>query len=208
MKRRDTLTLLSLGAATWLTACGGGSGSSTSTDSTGTDSTSTNNTSTGAGGGVTGSGTTDTTQVNGSTNLVALAQSDPNLSFLVEAVMAANLQDALSAPGPLTLFAPTNDAFTQLLSQLNISKTALLASGALLADILRYHVVAGRVLKANIPIDSPITTLEGSTFTVSSRLVITDQLLGSSRITATDVLASNGAVHVIDRVLLHRLVRV
>ena len=136
--------------------------------------------------------------------LLQTAQALPQFSILVEAVLAANLQDALSATGPLTVFAPTNDAFAQLVAQLNLSKEALLASGPLLTDILKYHVVPGRVLKADVTVDSPITTLEGSSFTVSSGLVITDQLLRSSRITATDVLASNGAIHVVDAVLLHR----
>lgn len=136
--------------------------------------------------------------------LLQTAQALPQFSILVEAVMAANLQNALSATGPLTVFAPTNNAFTQLLAELNVSKAALLASGPLLADILKYHVVPGRVLKADVPVDSPITTLGGSNFTVSSGLVITDQLLRSSRITATDVLAANGAIHVVDAVLLHR----
>jgi uncharacterized surface protein with fasciclin (FAS1) repeats len=139
--------------------------------------------------------------------LLQTAQALSQFSILVEAVMAANLQDALSAAGPLTVFAPTNDAFTQLLAQLNVSKEALLASGPLLADILKYHVVPGRVLKADVPVDSPITTLEGSSFTIASDLTITDQLLRSSRITATDVLASNGAIHVVDAVLLHRPMR-
>lgn len=139
--------------------------------------------------------------------LLQTAQSLPQFSILAEAVAAANLQDALSATGPLTVFAPTNDAFTQLLAQINFTKDTLLASGPLLADILRYHVVPGRVLKADVPIDSPITTLEGTTFTISRDLVITDQLFRGSRITATDVLASNGVIHVVDQVLLHRNIR-
>lgn len=139
--------------------------------------------------------------------LLQTAQALPQFSTLVEAVMAANLQDALSAAGPLTVFAPTNDAFAKLLTEINVSKEALLASGPLLADILRYHVVAGRVLKADVPIDSPITTLEGSTFTIGSDLMITDQLLRSSRISTTDVLATNGVIHVVDQVLLHQVMR-
>ncbi len=135
--------------------------------------------------------------------LLQTAQALPQFSILVEAIMAANLQDALSAPDLLTVFAPTNNAFALLLTELSISKTALLASGTLLTDLLRYHVVPGRVLKADVPIDSAITTLEGQTFTVSSDLVVTDQLLRGTHISATDVLASNGAIHVIDRVLLH-----
>jgi uncharacterized surface protein with fasciclin (FAS1) repeats len=83
----------------------------------------------------------------------------------------------------------------------------LLASGALLTDLLRYHVVPGRVLKADVPIDSAITTLGGQTFTVSSDLVVTDQLLRGTHISTTDVLASNGVIHVVDRVLLHAPMR-
>ena len=135
--------------------------------------------------------------------LLQTAQALPQFSILVEAIMAANLQDALSAPGPLTVFAPTNNAFALLLTELTIDKAALLASGALLTDLLRYHVVPGRALKADVPIDSAITTLEGQTFTVSSELVVTDQLLRGTQISATDVLASNGVIHVVDRVLLH-----
>ena len=139
--------------------------------------------------------------------LLQTAQALPQFSILVEAIMAANLQDALSAPGPLTVFAPTNNAFALLLTELTIDKAALLASGTLLTDLLRYHVVPGRVLKADVPIDSAITTLEGQTFTVSSDLVVTDQLLRGTQISATDVLASNGVIHVIDRVLLHAPMR-
>ena len=139
--------------------------------------------------------------------LLQTAQALPQFSILVEAIMAANLQDALSAPGPLTVFAPTNNAFALLLTELTIDKAALLASGTLLTDLLRYHVVPGRVLKADVPIDTAITTLEGKTFSVSSDLVVTDQLLRGTQISATDVLASNGVIHVIDRVLLHAPMR-
>ena len=139
--------------------------------------------------------------------LLQTAQALPQFSILVEAIMAANLQDALSAPGPLTVFAPTDNAFALLLTELTIDKAALLASGTLLTDLLRYHVVPGRVLKADVPIDTAITTLEGKTFSVSSDLVVTDQLLRGTQISATDVLASNGVIHVIDRVLLHAPMR-
>ncbi|MFX8024180.1 fasciclin domain-containing protein, partial [Acinetobacter baumannii] len=59
--------------------------------------------------------------------IVQTAQALPQFSILVEAVVAAGLQNALSAPGPLTVFAPTNDAFAALLTELGISKSALLA---------------------------------------------------------------------------------
>ncbi len=134
--------------------------------------------------------------------LVETAQSLPQFSILVEAVLAAQLQGALSATGPLTVFAPTNDAFAALLGELNISKAALLANTALLTKVLTYHVVNGRVLKADVPVGSPIASLQGETFSIDASLTITDQRARKAAITGTDVLASNGVIHVIDKVIL------
>jgi uncharacterized surface protein with fasciclin (FAS1) repeats len=134
--------------------------------------------------------------------IVQTAQALPNFSILVEAVVAAGLVDALSAAGPLTVFAPTNDAFVALLDELGITKEALLADTELLTKVLTYHVVNGRVLKAGVPVGSPITTLQGETFTVGATLAITDARARTSNITATDVLTSNGVIHVIDKVIL------
>jgi uncharacterized surface protein with fasciclin (FAS1) repeats len=135
-------------------------------------------------------------------NIVQTAQSLPDFSILVEAVVAANLQGALSGPGPLTVFAPTNEAFADLLTELGLTKEQLLANTDLLTQVLTYHVLNGRVLKADVPVGTPITTLEGETFTVDSSLAITDQRQRKANITATDVLASNGVIHVIDKVIL------
>jgi uncharacterized surface protein with fasciclin (FAS1) repeats len=135
-------------------------------------------------------------------NIVQTAQSLPLFSILVEAVVAADLQGALSAAGPLTVFAPTNEAFVALLTELGLSKADLLANKPLLTKVLTYHVLNGRVLKAAVPAGAPITTLQGETFTVDAALAITDRRGRKSNITGTDVLASNGVIHVIDRVLL------
>ncbi len=136
-------------------------------------------------------------------NVVETAQSLPDFSILVEAVVAADLQGALSADGPLTVFAPTNAAFAALLDEIGMTKDALLADKTLLTSVLRYHVVGSRTLKADVPIGMPIGTLEpGKTFTVGSSLAITDGSGRISNITATDVLTSNGVIHVIDKVLL------
>jgi uncharacterized surface protein with fasciclin (FAS1) repeats len=137
-------------------------------------------------------------------NIVQTAQANPDFSILVEAVVAADLVNALSAPGPLTVFAPTNAAFAALLTELSVSKSQLLADKALLTKVLTYHVVDGRVLKADVPINAPITTLQGETFTVSSALATTDQRTRTANIVTTDVLASNGVIHVIDKVILPR----
>jgi uncharacterized surface protein with fasciclin (FAS1) repeats len=135
-------------------------------------------------------------------NLVQTAQSLPDFSILVEAVVAAGLQDALAAPGPLTVFAPTNAAFAGLLEELNLTKEALLADVDLLTQVLTYHVVPGRVLKADVPVGAAITSLQGESFTVDATLAITDQRARKATITATDVLTSNGVIHVIDTVIL------
>ena len=138
-------------------------------------------------------------------NIVQTAQSDARFSILVEAVVAADLAGALSGAGPFTVFAPTNDAFAALLAELGISKDALLADKALLTQVLTYHVVPARVLKAQVPVGTPITSLQGDSFTIDATLSITDQAGRTASIVATDVLASNGVIHVIDKVILPRL---
>jgi uncharacterized surface protein with fasciclin (FAS1) repeats len=135
-------------------------------------------------------------------NIVELAQATPDLSILVEAVVAADLAGALSAPGPLTVFAPTNAAFADLLAELKITKEALLANKPLLTAVLTYHVVPAKVLKADIPFGTPIKSLQGETFTIDTTATITDARARTSAIKATDILATNGVVHVIDKVIL------
>lgn len=135
-------------------------------------------------------------------DIVQTAVATPSLSILVEAVTAANLAGTLSGPGPFTVFAPTDAAFAALLTELGVTKDQLLADTALLTQVLTYHVVPGTVLKAAVPIGQPIATVQGGTFTVGSNLAITDQRGRMANITATDVLTSNGVVHLIDRVIL------
>jgi transforming growth factor-beta-induced protein len=135
-------------------------------------------------------------------NLVQVAQATPDLSILVEAVVAADLAGTLSGPGPFTVFAPTNAAFVSLLGELGVSKAALLADKALLTKVLTYHVLPAQVLSSGIPFGAPVATVEGETLTISRALKITDQRGRQSNIVATDVAATNGVVHLIDRVIL------
>jgi len=136
-------------------------------------------------------------------NIVETAvASNPEFSILVEAVVAANLQGTLSGAGPFTVFAPTNAAFAALLTELGTSKEALFADTALLTKVLTYHVVPSRVLKAEVPVGPAITTVNGETLTVNAALAITDRRGRTSNITDTDVLTSNGVIHVIDKVIL------
>ncbi len=137
-------------------------------------------------------------------NIVQMAKLNPSFSVLVEAVVAANLAGTLSGAGPFTVFAPNNDAFTAALGELTLTKAQLLASPGL-AGILTYHVVAGNVRAANVialPKPAAVTTVQGGTFTVGTTLGITDARARSAKLLATDVIASNGVIHVIDKVIL------
>ncbi len=135
-------------------------------------------------------------------NIVELAVDTPTLSTLVTAVKAADLVATLSGPGPFTVFAPTNAAFDKIPAA---TLTALLADKAALAKILTYHVVGSKVLKAGIPLGTAITTVQGGTIkidAVGADVVITDAKGGKSKIVTTDILATNGVVHVIDTVIM------
>src|SRR5512137_2896050 len=128
-------------------------------------------------------------------NVVQLAQGNPDLSILVEAVVAADLAGTLSAPGPYT-------AFAALLTELGVTKADLLANKPLLTAVLQYHVLGAKVAKAQIPLGKAITPLAGGFFKIDqsgSEFIITDGRNRTSKITATDIAASNALVHVVDK---------
>lgn len=126
----------------------------------------------------------------------------PEFSLLVEAVQTAGLVSTLQSDGPFTVFAPTNAAFAAALTELGIDKDTLFGNVPLLTQILTYHVLDQRVLKADVPLNTAITTVEGTTFQVNSSLAIIDAVGRSANILNTDVLTSNGVIHVIDKVIL------
>lgn len=137
-------------------------------------------------------------------NVVQMAQVNPTFSVLVEAVVTANLAGTLSGPGPFTVFAPTDTAFVGALTELALTKPQLLASPDLGA-ILTYHVVAGNVRAANVvalPKPAAVATVQGGSFSVGADLGLTDALGRTAALVATDVIASNGVIHVIDKVIL------
>jgi uncharacterized surface protein with fasciclin (FAS1) repeats len=86
-------------------------------------------------------------------NVVQVAQRDSRFSILIEAVQAAGLTDTLAAPGPATVFAPTNDAFAALLGELGVTKEQLLGNKPLLTAVLQYHVVAGQIPSNAVPLN-------------------------------------------------------
>jgi transforming growth factor-beta-induced protein len=150
----------------------------------------------------------DTVILPQSKNIVEIAVGLSDFSILVEAVLAAELQGVLSGPGPFTVFAPTNQAFANLLGELGVSKEALLANKPLLTTVLTYHVLGARVLANDIKDNSTPHTVQGQTFrldTDGGKVVITDAAGRKSNVVATDVQASNGVIHVIDKVILPKL---
>jgi len=133
-------------------------------------------------------------------DIVDTAIADGKFTVLVEALQTAGLVDALKAAGPFTVFAPTDAAFTALLSTLGVSKTELLARTDL-ADILKYHVTAaGKVMSSDLAATQDVTTLEGAKLTVTKNGNAV--MAGSAKVSGADVECSNGVIHVIDAVLL------
>lgn len=138
-------------------------------------------------------------------NIVETAQSLPQFSILVDAVVKAGLVGALSADGPFTVFAPTNDAFNMLFDQLGVNGIEDLTAEQL-TPILLYHVVGSKVMAADVQ-TGYVPTLNTTAPGENSVLILADaskgvQLNGGTNVTATDVEASNGVIHVIDKVLL------
>ena len=134
-------------------------------------------------------------------NIVTVASANSNFSTLVAAVKAAGLVEALSGPGPLTVFAPTNDAFAKLPAG-TVEFLLRPENKPRLVAILTYHVLAGKVMAADaLKLDGkPATTLNGQFIAVSVR--DGNVLLNGAKVIIADVPASNGVIHAIDTVLL------
>lgn len=143
--------------------------------------------------------------------IVDAAVANPDFSTLVAAVQAAGLVETLSGPGPFTVFAPTNAAFGKLPAG-TVENLTQPAQRETLTGILTYHVVSGRVAAADVIAlieagngSATLTTVQGGTLTArlqGTNVVLTDAAGGTSTVTATDVAASNGLIHVIDTVLM------
>ncbi len=116
---------------------------------------------------------------------------------LVAAVKAAGLVETLQGRGPFTVFAPTDAAFAKLPKG---TVEALLADKEQLAAILTYHVVPGRVMAADVARLEEAETVNGET--VEVRADGGAVMVNDARVTAADVAASNGVIHVIDTVML------
>ena len=144
--------------------------------------------------------------------VVTFATADPNFSILVQALTRENdftYVNTLStpngtSPAPFTVFAPTNDAFVDLLGELQVNGLGDI-SKATLSSTLNTHVVAGaNVLESNLSDNLPVNTLGGQlTVNITSNgATLTDSQNRVSTIIATDVQADNGVIHAINKVVL------
>ena len=134
----------------------------------------------------------DTDDVNGDANIVELASDTPELSTLVDAVVAAGLDETLSSDGDFTVFAPTNEAFEALGVDLDTLEPDVLA------EILTYHVIAGaRVDSGGIPAIADSVADYTLFFDTTDGVMV-----NNATVIQADVEASNGIVHVVDTVLL------
>ena len=132
-------------------------------------------------------------------DIVVTASAAGTFATLVAAVTAADLATTLKSPGPFTVFAPTDAAFAKLPAG-TVDMLLLPENKAMLQAVLKYHVVAGEVKSAQVVTLTSATTLQGSdvAITVTGSTV----KVNDATVTAADVDASNGVIHVIDTVLL------
>ncbi len=130
-------------------------------------------------------------------DIVATAIGAGQFKTLVAAVQAAGLVEALQGKGPFTVFAPTDEAFAKLPAG---TVEGLLKDPKALSNILLYHVVPGEVMAAAVKDGLTAKTLQGSA--VTFKVMDGKAMINGANIIATDVLASNGVIHVIDAVIL------
>src|SRR4051794_36547017 len=129
-------------------------------------------------------------------DIVDTAVSAGNFTTLVKAVQAAGLVDTLKGPGPFTVFAPTDEAFAKLPAG---TVEGLLANPDKLKAVLTYHVVAGKVMAADVKLGK-VKTVQGSQATI--RTSGGDVMIDGAKVVKADIECSNGVIHVIDSVIL------
>lgn len=128
-------------------------------------------------------------------DIVDTAVAAGNFKTLATALGAAGLVDTLKGRGPFTVFAPTDEAFAKIPKA---DLDALLKDKAKLTAVLTYHVVAGKVMAADVRAGK-VKTVQGSELTVTTTGGV---MVDKSKVTATDIAADNGVIHVIDTVLM------
>ncbi len=129
-------------------------------------------------------------------DIVDTAVSAGTFTTLVAAVEAAGLVETLKGDGPFTVFAPTDDAFAALPEG---TVEALLADPEALAKILTYHVVAGKVMSTDLTNGMMAATVNGAEITIMTEGGV---MVNDANVIQADIEASNGVIHVIDKVIL------
>ena len=132
-------------------------------------------------------------------DIVDIAASNDDFSTLVAAVQAAGLVDVLKGDGPFTVFAPTNAAFAKLPAG-TVENLLKPENKDQLIAILTYHVVAGKVMAAQVVGLDMAKTVQGQNVTIKTSMG--EVTIDNAKVTATDIEASNGVIHVIDTVIL------
>ena len=145
------------------------------------------------------------------TDVVDIAIASKDHTTLVAAVKAADLVETLKGKGPFTVFAPTNAAFEKL-PKGTVESLLMPESKATLSSILTYHVIAGKINAEAVVAaikkgngKAVLTTVNGAKLTASmegKNVILSDAKGGKAIVTATDLMGSNGVVHVIDAVLM------
>jgi uncharacterized surface protein with fasciclin (FAS1) repeats len=129
-------------------------------------------------------------------DIVDTAVSAGDFNTLVTAVKAAGLVETLKGDGPFTVFAPTDAAFAKLPPE---QLEALLSDKEALTRVLTYHVVPGKLKAADVVSETRIATVEGQSLTVEAGGSVT---VDNATVIKTDIVTSNGVIHVIDSVML------
>ena len=128
-------------------------------------------------------------------DLVDTAVAAGSFKTLVTAIQAAGLVDTLKGKGPFTVFAPTDAAFAKVPKA---DLDALLKDKAKLTAVLTYHVVPGKVMAADVKAGQ-VKTVQGAALTIGTVGGVT---VNNAKVTATDIAADNGVIHVIDTVVM------
>ena len=132
-------------------------------------------------------------------DIVDTAVAAGSFTTLAKALAAADLVSTLKGPGPFTVFAPTDEAFAKLPAG-TLENLLKPQNKAMLQRVLRYHVVPGKVMAADVVKVNSVRAVSGDMLSIkASGGTVT---VNSSRVVKTDIAASNGVIHVIDHVLL------
>ncbi|NNJ73506.1 MAG: fasciclin domain-containing protein [Enterobacterales bacterium] len=134
-----------------------------------------------------------------SQDIVDIAAGNESFATLVAAVKAADLVGTLKSEGPFTVFAPTNEAFAKLPAG-TVENLLKPENKAQLVKVLTYHVVAGKVMAADVVGLTSAATVQGQ----SAKVTVKDGavMIDNANVIKTDIEASNGVIHVIDSVIL------